>query len=413
MCHCADLLFAGATEERRAVPGGSWNDVNRDVGLMTRSVSLELRITALQAIRRSVGLGIGWCDGQLRLVSHAVVRSGAGGMSKVALTLGLHPFGQTSLMFDVSCAPGARRPHVPTKERYAAMNGGKFVYYAKQAKHRGFVLAKHARWRVRPYWYRIVDRTLILMLANRPFVFKYEDYSGEFVAWPTGGDLAPGRLPNQMFLFWLGGTELSENRRRALDVVRELNPDVAVNLITDENLHEYIRQDHPLHATYTNLALTHKSDYLRAYFMHYYGGGYLDVKTIKSSWVPAFQRLRENKSAWVLGYRELSHATASTLPGRMQSQVRKNFFRIIGNGAFICKPESPITSEWLAEVERRLAYYEQPLKIRPGGIRGGEATTEVVPKHALLGGVFGALNLKYHEHLIIDDSIAPDFQNYL
>lgn len=293
------------------------------------------------------------------------------------------------------------------------MSEGVFLHAAKNLKHRGFVATKITRRYLVPKWYRLKDRLLILKYGNRPFVFRAQDYSGEFVAWPTHEESTPAPLPNSIFLIWLGGQPLTVNRQRSLEVVSRLNPNLHVILIDDQNLTEYIRDDHPLHSAFENLALTHKSDYLRAYLMHYYGGGYLDVKTISKSWEPAMQRLAQNDEAWVLGYRELSHADATDLPGKMQEQVRRNFFRIVGNSAFVCKPQSPITRSWLAEVERRLAYFEAPLMLRPGGIRGGETADDVVPKHALLASVFGPLNLKFHEHLIIDDSIAPDFTDYL
>ena len=50
-------------------------------------------------------------------------------------------------------------------------------------------------------------------------------------------------------------------------------------LIHDGNLHEWIIPG-TLHSSYKYLSYTHRSDYLRCYFSHYYGGGYSDIKNV-------------------------------------------------------------------------------------------------------------------------------------
>lgn len=53
-------------------------------------------------------------------------------------------------------------------------------------------------------------------------------------------------------------------------------------LITPNNLANYVKE--PLHEAFSYLSLTHKADYLRCYFMHYFGGGYTDIKAHFKSW---------------------------------------------------------------------------------------------------------------------------------
>jgi len=64
-----------------------------------------------------------------------------------------------------------------------------------------------------------------------------------------------------------------------------------------DDLSKYILE-HPLHEAYEYLSETHKADYLRTYFMHFYGGGYSDIKRSSGSWLKAFDDL-ENSDKWL------------------------------------------------------------------------------------------------------------------
>ena len=283
----------------------------------------------------------------------------------------------------------------------------------QQLKHRVFVAKKQSARAFRPVKNSLIDTALRINGRLRPYRFDPARYPGEFVALPSAVAAGPLPLPRKLTMFWLGGTEISENRQRGENSVRVHNPDIEVSLITDDLIESVLVPGHPLHPGYGHLALTHRSDYLRGYVMRFHGGGYCDVKTITQSWQPAFDRLSSSAHAWVLGYRELGHSTATVLPGRIQDDVRANFFRIIGNGAFIMRPGNPIAVEWLNEMNRRLDAWLPELELHPGGIYAGEEdSTYPIPKHGLLGDILGPLALKYHDRLIIDESIRPDFTHY-
>lgn len=285
----------------------------------------------------------------------------------------------------------------------------------QQLKHRGFLVRKRARQMRRA---ATIAVTAGLLRARGRFVgytFDPARYPGEFVTLnaPAVGR-HPSPVPLRITTFWLGGATLSANRQRGIDSIREFNPGVDVRLFGDDDIAAIVVAGHPFHPAYRHLALTHRSDYLRCYVMHFYGGGYTDIKPIHRSWSPALRRLDAIPYAWALGFRELTHVSPTDLPGRIQDDVRRNFFRIIGNGAFIMRPGTPLTREWFDELHRRMDLYAADLARHPGGIRGGEeGGAYPVPKHALLGDILGPLALKYHEHLIIDESIRPDFEGYL
>jgi hypothetical protein len=49
-----------------------------------------------------------------------------------------------------------------------------------------------------------------------------------------------------------------------------------------------------------------KVDYSRGYFMHFYGGGYSDIKHIHYDWLPYFEKLYNGaEDMYAIGYHEL------------------------------------------------------------------------------------------------------------
>lgn len=62
----------------------------------------------------------------------------------------------------------------------------------------------------------------------------------------------------------------------------------------------------PLHKAFQYLSPVHKSDYLRAYFMHFYGGGYADIKHIHFNWFAYFEKLYNGpQDKYAIGYHEI------------------------------------------------------------------------------------------------------------
>ena len=75
-----------------------------------------------------------------------------------------------------------------------------------------------------------------------------------------------------IYCFWTGNNEMSDNRIECLENLKNVS-ECNVLLITKYNLSNYILSDVPLHPAFQYLSETHKADYLRTYFMHFYGGG--------------------------------------------------------------------------------------------------------------------------------------------
>ena len=101
-----------------------------------------------------------------------------------------------------------------------------------------------------------------------------------------------------IYTFWTGDNEMPENRKRCLYLIKKLS-NVDVILITKDNLNQYILE--PLHPSYEYLSFTHRADYLRTYFMHFYGGGYSDIKETTGSWDKYFDIL-DSSDYYAIGY---------------------------------------------------------------------------------------------------------------
>jgi hypothetical protein len=130
----------------------------------------------------------------------------------------------------------------------------------------------------------------------------------------------------------------------------EYDTECSIVLITKYNLPQYVLPEHPLHPCYEYLSPTHRADYLRTYFMHFYGGGYSDIKIPTASWKKAFEDMEDeqNKHIYINGYPELEHYH---LPG------------YVGNGEYIVRPNTEFTREWYNKLLNKMD--EKIGKFRP------------------------------------------------
>jgi len=199
-----------------------------------------------------------------------------------------------------------------------------------------------------------------------------------------------------IYTFWTGTNEMSANRKRSLEQLKAVS-DCEVVLITPANLKDFILEDAPLHPAYRYLSFTHRSDYLRTYFMNFYGGGYSDVKETTSSWKSSFEMMDANEDKWICGYGEQGAFDIAYFP------VREHWRDLIGNGAYICKPHTPLTEEWYADMIALLDSKLERLQVAPA--RSPQDCREISPTgypiewNEMLGRIFHRVCFKYKEHL--------------
>lgn len=169
--------------------------------------------------------------------------------------------------------------------------------------------------------------------------------------------------------------------------------------INENNIHLL---KYPIHKSFNYLSSIHKSDYLRCYLMYYYGGGYSDLKKTSSSWVPAFNKLKNNKNLWAVGYDCDGIAFPSNLQQKtgfidynectieFVKKLQKNLNNFIGVGFFIFKKNTELVNKWFEELNKRLDFFYEDLKKYPA--KFGRESKNGTPRPTWEGGNF---NTKY------------------
>lgn len=205
----------------------------------------------------------------------------------------------------------------------------------------------------------------------------------------------------RIFCFWTGNNPMTENRRRCLESIENCC------LITLNNLDTYILQSYPLHEAYKYLSETHKCDYLRTYFMHFYGGGYSDIKQQTGSWCDSFEELLKKNDFFACGYKEIEGGVAA-------KEFEKHWDQLIGNGAYIFRPNTEFTKKWYDQMIHFLDNKLPLLRENPSSsIRDcHEISNYPIEWNEMLGRIFHPICYEYRDK-VIRSLPAPLFTDYL
>ena len=282
-------------------------------------------------------------------------------------------------------------------------------------------------------------QTLLNIKQGRyKYKFSKDKYPHSFLVNSYPNVYTGEKAPEVIYCFWTGNNSLTENRKKGLKALEE-NAQVTVKLITPENLPHYIKPDFPFHKGYELLSLVHRSDYLRCYFMHHYGGGYADIKPFNNSWKPAFEKLNSSIKSFMIGYPELLHGGLTPLKHsflanksiykdfnekfnseqRVFDDLTKHTPLVIGTCSFICKPNTPITKEWYEELHKRMDIaYDLLVDFNNKGekvIYNEEDYPDKgypIPYFHLLGQIIHPLMLKHNKHLKTYKKLLPVLKDY-
>jgi hypothetical protein len=241
---------------------------------------------------------------------------------------------------------------------------------------------------------------LIISLLIAIFLIKYLYSTSIFVSEGFNNNINNDKNKNliehNIFCFWTGDNKMSFNRLESLENLKKVS-ECNVILVTKSEIPKYILKEEPLHPAFEYLSETHKADYLRTYFMHFYGGGYSDIKKTTGSWKNAFDNLLKSDDIWMVGYKEVNGGVA-------YQPLAKEWKKLIGNGAYICKPQTPLTKEWYLEMIRLLDSKLELLRKNPAKNPQDSADNKSVSKYPIewnemLGRIFHRVSYKYKEKL--------------
>ena len=207
--------------------------------------------------------------------------------------------------------------------------------------------------------------------------------------------------------------------RSRLAALRSMsNSGLQVVLVTEKNLSGFILPQAPLHPQYECLSFVHRADYLRTYFMNFYGGAYADIKFIEMSWLDALDRLIDSDK-YGIGYREVGVRGVAYTRKVNYLKLVFRWRRLLGNGAYIFKPYTVFTQSWYERMITEMDTLSQQLKLHPAVSAEdfrGKAHKTLLCKSSyplrwsqLLGCIFHPLCLDHHDRLLYSLP-APNFQ---
>ncbi len=208
-------------------------------------------------------------------------------------------------------------------------------------------------------------------------------------------------ISKKLYTLWTGDNPMPERRLRALESLSNTGLDVC--LITQHNLSQYIHPDAPIHECYPYLSAIHRADYMRTYLMHHFGGGYADIKFTDSDWTNAHKELSES-DAYCVGYQEIGWRGVAIVRNPFTyARLLINHQQLIGNGAYLFRPQTALTYEWFSQLTNRLNYLRPALLKNParhpedyfGRNLDGSRSRYPVRWTFLLGDIFHPLCLKY------------------
>lgn len=152
-------------------------------------------------------------------------------------------------------------------------------------------------------------------------------------------------MPKTIYVFWTEANELTARRKTNLKILED-RCGVELKFLQDKEIYEYELSEYKFHEAYKYLSATAKSDYCRSYFMNFYGGAYCDIKRAEWDWSPYFDQL-ENSNHWIVGYNISCDLDVAVDLNDLEYQIMKDGWQqLIGAGAMICKPNTPLTQYW-------------------------------------------------------------------
>lgn len=154
-------------------------------------------------------------------------------------------------------------------------------------------------------------------------------------------------VPFVIWCYWEGDA-MEGNRKLSFEYFLK-HIEVPVALITPKNLHKYIQPEHPFPEGYPYLSIVHRSDYIRAYLMHYYGGGWHDIKATEVSYKEIWREF-ENPNIWLIGRHEVPNGAAKSYDdeGRYMPNYHQD---LVAVPSWVARPNTPLSKEILERIE--------------------------------------------------------------
>jgi hypothetical protein len=221
-----------------------------------------------------------------------------------------------------------------------------------------------------------------------------------------------------IWCFWTGDNAMSDQRKQCLDSI-EQTTECEVVLVTKATLVNFLHPGHPLHIAYPWLSETHRADYLRAYFLYHYGGGYADIKMQTGSWIKSFEDMEANRGLIAVGYPEVSYGVSGYLTTESGDQLSAYWRLLIGNCAYIFRRNTDFMRLWFDRLHGILDERCDALKLHParfpqdfqGAEHNGTVSGYPLFWSEILGDIFSPMCYQFRDN-IMNTLPTPVFYAY-
>ena len=212
-----------------------------------------------------------------------------------------------------------------------------------------------------------------------------------------------------IWCFWYNG-QMNENRTRSFEMMRS-NLGVPLCLITKENLSEFILAEYPLHPAFQWLSDVHKSDYLRIYFLHHYGGGWHDIKPTLANFKQVWSEF-DDQEVYFVGRPEIAGGPARVFDS--EGRWMPDFWNdLVGCGWWVGRPRTPLSADMYQKINELLDVNYELLKRYPAKTpfdKKKKSKFSWIPfiklkykgyplPWTVFGNIFHPLNYKYRAHV--------------
>lgn len=237
-------------------------------------------------------------------------------------------------------------------------------------------------------------------------------YTGHGVVTATGVASGSQTVPVMVWTLWFG-EPMRGHRLKAFRAL-EASLGVPVRLIQEDEIASLNKSHDPIHPAIFSgtMSAIQQGDYMRAYIMHHYGGGYTDIKPTTRNWSASFDEFKD-PSLWMLGVKEIAGGVACgghylKFLGIHAScgDVTQQWETMVTNGAYIIRPGSPISEQWLKAANWRLDQTFERLKRHPAPFQrcclgNTDAASRAYPLRwaDLHGEIMGPLQYRFLMHI--------------
>lgn len=154
-------------------------------------------------------------------------------------------------------------------------------------------------------------------------------------------------VPFVVWCYW-EGKPMTGNRQLSFSYLIQ-NIGVPVCLITPENLPLFLKESHRLPKSYADLSIVHRSDYIRAYLLHHYGGAWHDIKATEVSYSKVWD-VFEDPNIWMVGRPEQPNGAARSYD--LANRYMPDYYHdLIAVPSWVGRPNTALSKQLLFGIE--------------------------------------------------------------